>query len=311
MRYIFFRYLLVLIFVNFISICFGQDHMSAFGSGENSFYHLKGTVYKLPNETSRLPNDLSPYKKIAAVFTDSLNIPKQSYTNGFPGVENVFEFFAVDFRGYLFIQEAGNYYFSLGCDDGARLTINGKRIIDMSSVGGMRFGRGEYYFLKKGFYPIQVEYFQGPKPWIGLILEVSKTKSNYSILKLSDFLPIELRETNDGVELSFEGVGLFDINSFSLNSEAKFMLKELTSFVNSTKKYKSVLIEGHTDNVGDSIFNKNLGNSRALAVKYYLKSINFPLPINHISYGESVPLVLNNSEENRARNRRIEMKLMK
>ena len=68
-----------------------------------------------------------------------------------------------------------------------------------------------------------------------------------------------------------------------------------------------VMINGHTDNVGNAADNLILSNNRAKAVVDYLVSKN--IDVNRLSYrglGESKPIAENNNEEGRAKNRRTE-----
>lgn len=71
----------------------------------------------------------------------------------------------------------------------------------------------------------------------------------------------------------------------------------------------SVLIEGHTDAVGDDGYNQRLSTERALAVQQYLLA-NMNLPAEKtqaIGYGESAPIASNENEAGRAQNRRIDV----
>lgn len=73
-----------------------------------------------------------------------------------------------------------------------------------------------------------------------------------------------------------------------------------------------VEIDGHTDDVGDDESNLVLSDKRALAVKDYLVRIGCKeeMLITH-GYGESKPLHPNDSDANRAKNRRVELRLIK
>jgi OmpA-OmpF porin, OOP family len=65
-------------------------------------------------------------------------------------------------------------------------------------------------------------------------------------------------------------------------------------------------IQGHTDDVGEINDNLGLSNARALAVKKYLVERGCDEDqIKTKGYGESQPIVPNDSEENRQRNRRV------
>ncbi|WP_299439428.1 OmpA family protein [uncultured Aquimarina sp.] len=82
---------------------------------------------------------------------------------------------------------------------------------------------------------------------------------------------------------------------------------ELKNYLN---KYpdKTVLITGHTDNVGDDEANQFVGLKRADNVKNYLASKGIPIEkLTSESKGESNPIAPNDTEENRAKNRRIEI----
>ncbi len=73
----------------------------------------------------------------------------------------------------------------------------------------------------------------------------------------------------------------------------------------------SVVIEGHTDNVGNPATNMSLSEARAFAVKGWLERrspVNFPSGRVKIkALGSTVPRVPNTSDENRAQNRRVEI----
>jgi len=71
-------------------------------------------------------------------------------------------------------------------------------------------------------------------------------------------------------------------------------------------------IQGHTDNIGSKAYNLKLGQERADAVLSYLHDIHqFPLHrINAFSYGESRPVADNDTQSNRAKNRRVMLIVM-
>ncbi len=88
----------------------------------------------------------------------------------------------------------------------------------------------------------------------------------------------------------------------------------LVNYVLELKNYlskypnKKIQIIGHTDDIGEEEANLWYGQERAIHVKNYF--ISQGIKNNEIvvlSRGESSPLVPNNSEENRAKNRRIEI----
>ncbi|WP_051335910.1 OmpA family protein [Aquimarina latercula] len=71
---------------------------------------------------------------------------------------------------------------------------------------------------------------------------------------------------------------------------------------------KKVLITGHTDNIGDTKSNQLFGLKRAQNVRDYLTSQGIPSDkFTAKSKGELSPIAPNDTQENRAKNRRIEI----
>jgi OmpA-OmpF porin, OOP family len=110
--------------------------------------------------------------------------------------------------------------------------------------------------------------------------------------------------------LTFENIN-FAKSSSELTEDSKLMLADLVKIM---KAYPNVTIKinGHTDSRGDEDKNKKLSSDRAESVKNYLK-------LNGISservttegYGSSKPILDNSTEEGRAKNRRIEVYVLK
>lgn len=72
-----------------------------------------------------------------------------------------------------------------------------------------------------------------------------------------------------------------------------------------------ILIEGHTDNVGDAESNRRLSEARAAAVREALLKRGVPATqLEALGFGPTRPLADNGSEAGRAANRRIEFKAL-
>lgn len=89
--------------------------------------------------------------------------------------------------------------------------------------------------------------------------------------------------------------------------------KELQMILQLLQRHPSMHIEisGHTDSHGSTEYNRRLSENRAKAVVDYLiaKGID-PRRLQYKGYGESKPIATNSTEEGRARNRRVEFKVL-
>ncbi|MEC9080598.1 MAG: PA14 domain-containing protein [Verrucomicrobiota bacterium] len=76
-----------------------------------------------------------------------------------PGLAGVGENFGVVFEGNIEIARKGDYSFNLGSDDGSRLYINGKLVVDNDGVHSMRAVKGSIA-LEPGDAKLRLEYFE-------------------------------------------------------------------------------------------------------------------------------------------------------
>lgn len=83
------------------------------------------------------------------------------------------------------------------------------------------------------------------------------------------------------------------------------ILSETVDFMSENKNYK-VELQGHTDSRGTTKYNQDLSERRALAVKNALSTLGVDKDrISTVGYGESKPIVSNETDEGRAENRRV------
>ena len=89
---------------------------------------------------------------------------------------------------------------------------------------------------------------------------------------------------------------------------------ELKNIIDFLIKDKTINIEiaGHTDDIGDQISNQILSEKRVKSLKDFFisKGIN-KNRIVCVGYGELQPIVKNNDNKSRAKNRRIEIRILK
>lgn len=102
---------------------------------------------------------------------------------------------------------------------------------------------------------------------------------------------------------------LFDFDKAVLKAEGK---AEVDKLIAEMKKYTkdTVVIEGHTCNIGTHAYNMGLGQRRADAVKKYMVENGIdPSRIQTVSYSYDRPAVPNDTPANRKLNRRAEFKI--
>ncbi len=101
----------------------------------------------------------------------------------------------------------------------------------------------------------------------------------------------------------------FDFNSSDLDDATEDFLEELTVTLKENN-YLKVKIEGHTDNIGSDKFNQRLSLKRAEAVKHLLLKKGIAEErLSTEGKGLHYPLNDNLTEEDRAKNRRVEITL--
>lgn len=116
-----------------------------------------------------------------------------------------------------------------------------------------------------------------------------------------------VERVGEGIKITFRSGIQFDFNSSELRGASKDNLSELAETL---KKYEDtkILIEGHTDNVGDENYNDKLSDKRADSVADYLATLD--VKRNRLiieGYGESQPVADNTTEQGRQLNRRVEV----
>lgn len=112
-----------------------------------------------------------------------------------------------------------------------------------------------------------------------------------------------------GAVLSFDNI-YFASGSATLRPESYGVLDGVAILLRDNANVR-VQIAGHTDSDGSESSNQTLSENRARSVYDYLTSAGISgSRLTTIGYGESVPVVPNNSAANKARNRRIEFTVL-
>ena len=126
---------------------------------------------------------------------------------------------------------------------------------------------------------------------------------------------VSLNYTSQYVQLTIQGSILFDSGKTEIKDDAIPVIDKVGQILE-TYAGGTIEIEGHTDNVpmsggGKYANNDELSAGRALSIFYYLtENTNLdPMNLVHTGRGQYDPIADNSTDEGRARNRRVEIKI--
>lgn len=283
---------------------------------------LKGTIYKYLTPKNYKSSKDWNYKPeieqttpIGYVYTQSLNIAERELNVPFPGVPKGVETFAIIYTGNFEIRDSGEYFFVLKSDDGSRLWIDGKDVIDNDGIHQFKDLKTAKIRLSKGFHSMKVWYFQGFPTRMGLQLLMKNTLDtlppkpfDLAVYEKEINNIIQPEKTDKGLKAQIGDKILFDVNKYELKPEADEWILAMARLLIFNPKSK-VNIEGHTDNVGSAASNQKLSENRAKAVLEALKKMNMPESIQFDikGYGFTQPIAPNTTEIERSKNRRVEV----
>jgi outer membrane protein OmpA-like peptidoglycan-associated protein len=272
-----------------------------------TFTPFKGIVYDMPviehyfgkikrNDFMDFYSDtVYSYEVLHEIELKKINIPETDIGDrGFPGVNKRTKFAMILHSG-MTIEKEGCYEFTLTSDDGSRLWINDRQVVN--NDGGHQIeSQTDTIGLAPGTYDAKLWYFQG-MPY------------RFAFIFKSRLLPPEVKcDSLVAGNISWPNVH-FELNSFDLNQEAMAAIDSIASLI-FQGDFHDVEVIGHADHTGAEATNYTLSVQRAHAVAEALKerlngmSIHFKTS----GMGSSQPLQKDSKEDNQWKNRRVEVK---
>jgi outer membrane protein OmpA-like peptidoglycan-associated protein len=119
-------------------------------------------------------------------------------------------------------------------------------------------------------------------------------------------LRVPLEKPRKGSTIRLRNV-FFEFDRADIKPESEVELLEVVRLLQAHPKWK-VEVQGHTDSVGTAMYNQQLSQRRAEAVRQFLIERGIkPERIQARGYGSSRPIAPNTTEEGRALNRRTEI----
>ena len=102
----------------------------------------------------------------------------------------------------------------------------------------------------------------------------------------------------------------FDFDSYAIRSDARATLRANAGAIQNRSEWRTVIVEGHTDERGSEEYNLALGERRAHATRQYLEDLGIPgSRLQVVSFGESAPAVQGSDESAWRWNRRVEFRV--
>jgi chemotaxis protein MotB len=146
-----------------------------------------------------------------------------------------------------------------------------------------------------------------------MLLKKVESPTETSPGKLADYITVSSQER--GLVISLKDTLLFASGSDQLNPEARKIIKQLGNSLLAIPNH--IRVEGHTDNLpiknARIPSNWELSTLRATTVLHVLQG-EVGIPPERLSvsgYGEYRPLASNDTPENRAKNRRVDIVILK
>ncbi len=136
--------------------------------------------------------------------------------------------------------------------------------------------------------------------------------ANFDLRNMSDYrearLDVPLVPLAQGATFVINNI-FFEFNKADLRPESRPELERLVKLMNTYPSMK-ISVEGHTDSVGTYDYNMDLSTRRAQAVVNYLLARGISQDrISYKGFGYTKPIAPNDTEEGRAKNRRVEIRI--
>lgn len=169
-------------------------------------------------------------------------------------------------------------------------------------TGGLNFDEGDIIL------PVSQDIVAADSPISNIFHEMRKIMDEFGVDKDVVFAGVE-----GGFVLRLADTVLFDLGKGEINKNAIPMLSKIASVLSRSENL--IRIEGHTDDlpINTAMFPSNweLSTTRAISVlRYFIEQENISSErLSAEGFGEYRPIYENDSQKNRAKNRRVEIKI--
>jgi len=147
-----------------------QGPADSFGDSIPVSNGFMGRIYLLKEGIDSLPRFDTMQPVGVPIYAAMLNISDRDWSEGFPGLRQRNEWFGLDYKGEFKVSKNGEYAFRLVSDDGARLYVGDQIVIDEDGTHPSFSRSGTIHLSSDSTYPIEVQYYQGPRYRLALQL---------------------------------------------------------------------------------------------------------------------------------------------
>jgi len=192
----------------------------------------------------------------------------------------------------------------------SRLQISRNYLNAITKIGGNgyenhpQYPDSTYMKIVKDGKEIWAAFWQGYAALAGKLCVIEKQAMTQEIVADAKFMAEGINTTG---HVAIYGI-YFDFNKADVKPESEPALKEITKLLQQDPKLK-IYVVGHTDNVGGLDYNMKLSQQRAEAVVKELVS-KYKIAPDRLKAGGAGPLApvaSNDTEEGKAKNRRVEL----
>lgn len=129
------------------------------------------------------------------------------------------------------------------------------------------------------------------------------------VIPIKEIIPEPIVEVDTIIPIQLQNVN-FAFDSYIISTDQKLKINSAVELMKGDKELKLV-VTGHTDNTGPSSYNQYLSKLRAESVKNYIVGMGISASRITIEYkGYDEPLDSNATPEGRAKNRRVQFKVL-
>ncbi len=266
------------------------------GAQDPTFSSFEGSVYRIPEymRNTGYGNYIQSQDVIKKISWDEVNVSERFTDEAFPDIDDVVSF-GIIFNTTMRVDSTAWYMYSLSSDDGTRLWINDRQIIN--NDGDHKFKeKKDSLLLTKGIHDVKIWYYQAYHIKYGCVFDASY------------YRPCNLEEmVSDDQSYELSSDVLFEYNKEELSKEGVKELDELLSSYYCSSNV-SIQIIGYTDSKGSKVYNQKLSQRRSDVVA---KIIQKSCPIFQLTSegrGESELVLDEKGQEDAAKSRRVLLK---